>query len=78
LESSRAIRPATVAHLPELEISLDTIQEILRRYLAEDDVFQDSFMEGGYLIAQTPNPNSSEPSLSKDAEKYMSLRPLFL
>lgn len=65
-------------HLPNLEISLDAIQDIFRKDLAEDDVFQTSFIQGSYLVIQTPSLDTSTLSLSTDAEEFLNIRSMSL
>ncbi|KAJ5108734.1 hypothetical protein N7456_005409 [Penicillium angulare] len=76
--SSSHYLPATVIHIPNSELSVDLIQDAFDKFLAEDDVFQNSFTESGFLIVKPGTPVSTAQILSKDVEKYLNSRLLSL
>ncbi|KAJ5811409.1 amidase [Penicillium riverlandense] len=77
-ELSGSLVPATVIRVPSDGISLDAIQDSFKRFLTEDDVFQDGFTRHGYLIIKPATPETPTQTLPKDVEEYLAQRLLNL
>jgi hypothetical protein len=68
-----------VIHLPSTALSLEAVQNTINQFREKDDVFQDAFTSGSYLIVKPQASESSVPERPpSDVAEYLTSRQLEL